>query len=251
MNIFILIIFLFYSTLSYSRDKGQIEIFTDSGIEVFQKEKYYLLSDNVQIISDDFQLQADKVKAFFNKDLYDIQIIESNGNVELTSTNGIFGKGQIINISIYKSEIEIKGINSSLIKENINMFSNELIFVNEKNSQFKLKGKNSQLTTDNIFIQGDEIDGKYININNVNEFTDLNVISSDLLNIKTETINMFSKRAIYNKNKNIIELMDNVKIIRNNETIIGDYAKINTLTESYKVRSNESKKVKVLINNNE
>ena len=58
---------------------------------------------------------------------------------------------------------------------------------------------------------------------------------------------MFSSKAVYSKKDNIIELFDNVKVIRNNEVIIGDYAKINTLDESYKVTSNKSKKVKVLI----
>ena len=59
---------------------------------------------------------------------------------------------------------------------------------------------------------------------------------------------MFSSKAVYSKKDNIIELFDNVKVVRNNEVIIGDYAKINTLDESYKVTSNESKKVKVLMN---
>ena len=35
------------------------------------------------------------------------------------------------------------------------------------------------------------------------------------------------------------------------ETILGDYAKINTLNESYKIRSESSKKVKILIDNDE
>ena len=60
---------------------------------------------------------------------------------------------------------------------------------------------------------------------------------------------MFSSKAVYSKKDNIIELFDNVKVIRNNEIIVGDYAKINTLNESYKVSSKESKKVKVLIDN--
>ena len=62
---------------------GQTEITTDEGIEVFQKEKYYLLKKNVKIISDEFELKADLVKAFFDEDLYDIGEIYSNGNVIL------------------------------------------------------------------------------------------------------------------------------------------------------------------------
>ena len=54
IKLFIIIIFFSSSTLS--REVGQTEITTDEGIEVFQNEKYYLLKNNVQIISDDFQL---------------------------------------------------------------------------------------------------------------------------------------------------------------------------------------------------
>ena len=49
----------------------------------------------------------------------------------------------------------------------------------------------------------------------------------------------------YDKQNNIIELFDNVKILRDNESISGNYAKINTLTESYKVTSKESGRLKL------
>ena len=67
------------------------------------------------------------------------------------------------------------------------------------------------------------------------------------VNIKTDTSNMFAKRAEYNKQENIIELFENVIIIRDNELITGDYAKINTLDESYFVKTNKSKRVKALL----
>ena len=53
--------------------------------------------------------------------------------------------------------------------------------------------------------------------------------------------------AKYNKKNNIIELFNKVRIYRDSETITGDYAKINTLDESYKVTSKESERVKVLL----
>ena len=59
---------------------------------------------------------------------------------------------------------------------------------------------------------------------------------------------MYALKAIYDKKNNMIELFDKVKIIRDQESIIGDYAKINTLDESYKVTSKKSdKKVRVLL----
>ena len=62
---------------------------------------------------------------------------------------------------------------------------------------------------------------------------------------------MFSSKAIFSEKNNLIELFDNVKVIRDSEIIIGDYAKINTLDESYKIISKKSNKVKILIDNNQ
>ena len=67
------------------------------------------------------------------------------------------------------------------------------------------------------------------------------------LNIKTNDIEMFSKKAVYDKKKSTIELFDNVLIKRGNEIISGDYGIINTAKSSYKVSSNNSKKVKAII----
>ena len=96
-------------------------------------------------------------------------------------------------------------------------------------------------------ITGYLIKGKFSQIKNINEVEFLYVEDKTQINIKTETLDMYALRADYNKKINIIELFDNVKIYRENESILGDYAKINTLTESYKVTSKESGKVKVLL----
>ena len=58
---------------------------------------------------------------------------------------------------------------------------------------------------------------------------------------------MYALKAEFDKKNNVIELFDNVKIFRNKELITGDYAKIDTLDESYKITSKKTKKVKVLL----
>ena len=60
---------------------------------------------------------------------------------------------------------------------------------------------------------------------------------------------MYSKKAIYNKKTSIIELFENVKIIRGSEIITGDYGTLDTEKNSYKVKSNNTNKVKVVITN--
>ena len=231
------------------REQGQTEITTEEGIEVFQKEKYYLLKKNVLIESDDFILSADLVKAFFDKDLYDIQKIESEGNVNFTSSKGYNGIGERLDFSIKNNLMNIFGNNALLNMNNLIMKSDNYIMIDDSKGKFKLEGNISELSTDTMNIIGSYIDGSYQEINSINEINNLIVKSDEITEITTDTLKMFSLKAVYSKKDNIIELFDNVKVIRNNEIIMGDYAKINTLNESYKVSSKESNKVKVLIDN--
>ena len=233
-------------------DTNQTEITTDEGIEIFQEEKYYLLKKNVKIISKNFSLSADIVKAYFKKDLYDIVKIESFENVTLSSQKGIIAKGQKIFFSIKDEKILIEGIKSSLINKEMKMFSDVSIEINNNTGNFKLRGVDSKLINDDLNIRGDTIDGFFIDNNGINEVSSLYVEDQNEINIKTSKINMYAKKSNYTKKNNLIELFDNVKIIRSNEVLIGDYAKINILNETIKVTSDKtSNKVKLLLNSDE
>ena len=249
----LLLVFMLISKSIIALDAKQTEITTDEGIEIFQEEKYYLLKKNVKISSKNFSLSADIVKAYFDKDLYDIIKIESLENVTLTSQNGIIAKGQKIFFSIKDEKILIEGIKSSLINKEIQMFSDVSIEINNYTGKFKLRGDNSKLINNDLIIRGGIINGSFIkNNNNINEVNLLYIEDKNEINIQTSKINMYAKKSNYSKQKNLIELFDNVKIIRSDETIIGDYAKIDTLNESIKVTSDKtSNKVKILLNNDE
>ena len=247
--VFFLTSILLVTSSSFGRDIGQTEITTDEGIEVFQKEKYYLLKKNVNIVSDTFELKADLVKAYFNKDLYDIVKIESEGEVTLKSSRGVLAIGSKIDFSTKNENINVYGKKSSLIYNNIHMFSDNSIQVNNLSGEFNIIGNESQLKSENIEIFGDIIKGFYISIDNINKIESLYVEDKELANIITETSNMFAVKANYNKKENTIELFEKVKVIRGGEIITGDYAKINTESESYKIISNNKEKVKVLITN--
>ena len=98
--ILFLIIFLNYK-YAIGRNVGETEITTDDGIEVFQEEKYYLLKKNVEIISDEFELNGDLVKIYFEKDLYDIQeLIASTGVNFKSNAYNIKGKGETLKFNI-------------------------------------------------------------------------------------------------------------------------------------------------------
>ena len=60
---------------------------------------------------------------------------------------------------------------------------------------------------------------------------------------------MYGRSINYNKENSLIIIEENVKIIRDGETITGDYGTLDTKNNSYKVKSKNSKKVKVIILN--
>ncbi len=127
------------------------------------------------------------------------------------------------------------------------MLSDGKIIVNNLNSTFLIEGPNSKLISDNIYIIGSKIDGTFETINNKRDIANLNVEDKNKLNIRTDDIEMFSEKAVYDKKKSTIELFNNVLIKRGNEIISGDYGIINTTKNSYKVSSNNTKKVKAII----
>ena len=126
--------------------------------------------------------------------------------------------------------------------------ADDTIKVNNSTGQFQIKGSNSQLINENTKITGKLIKGKFSKLKNVNEFESLYVEDDEIANIKLSNLDMYALRVDYNKVKDTVELFEKVKILKNNEFIEGDYAKINIIDESYKVTSKKSDKVKILLN---
>jgi lipopolysaccharide export system protein LptA len=247
--ILFLIIFLNYK-YAIGRNVGETEITTDDGIEVFQEEKYYLLKKNVEIVSDEFELNGNLVKIYFEKDLYDIQELIASTDVNFNSNEyDIKGKGETLIFNIQNEKIKVTGKKSELFLETTEMFSDGSITVDNIAGSFSIKGPNSKLITDEIYITGFIINGILVNNNGTRIISNLEVQDENMLNIITEDTEMFSKEAFYDKEKSIIELFDNVKIIRGSEVITGDYGILNTDKNAYKVSSKNSNKVKAIISN--
>jgi len=245
------LIFIFVSWNLLARNIGETEITTDEGIEVFQNEKFYLLKKNVQIISDTFSLSGDEVKVFFNKDLYDITNIYADGKVILNAdANGINATGNSMEIFLINEKILVSGLNSKLYLENIVMLSDGKIEVSNKDGIFVITGPNSFMSSGDINITGENINGQFSTIDENREVIKLKVEDKKISNIKTNNIDMYANKAVYNKKNSIIELFENVKVIRGNEIITGDYGSLDTDTNSYKVKSNNSNKVKIIITEN-
>ena len=251
MKIIIIILFLLIShNSSFSRNIGETEITTEEGIEVFQNEKYYLLKKNVKIESDTFNLTGDLIKIFFEKDLNEIKIIDAVGNVKMVSDSyRIKANGENLVFIVKTEEISLKGLNSNLITEDTDMYSDGTIIVNNITGDFLIEGQNSSLDTEDIFIEGEYIEGNFSTNNENKEINLLNVLDKKIAYIKTDDTEMYSNKINYDKKTSLIELENNVKIIRGGETITGDYGTLDTNTNSYKVQSKNSKKVRVIISN--
>ena len=235
----------------YARELGQTEITAEDGIEVYQDEKYYLLKKNVKIESDNLNLTGETIKIYFDEDLYDIKKIDASGNVKIISkTNDINANGTEVVFYTNKEEILINGLGSKLITKNMTMISDGFINVKNLVGEFILNGTNSKLTTESIIIEGKLIEGSFNSASNVNDIINIQVIDQKLAYVKSNDTEMYANIIKYNKESSLIELKDNVKIIDGDETITGDYAQINTKTNSYKINSNDSKSVKVIISNN-
>ena len=250
--IFSITLVILFSFNIIAREIGETEITTEDGIEVFQDEKYYLLKKNVKILSDNFNLNAKDVKIDFDKSLYDITELNAKGEVNFVSSKfGMSSKSESLKFEVKTERLKVNGKNSELITKDIKMYSDGFIEVNNLNGDFKLEGPNSKLINESIFIKAEKIDGVFSNIGEQKEITFLNVIDKKISYVKNNNTEMYAKKINFDNKTSIIELIDNVIIIRNGEKITGDYGALDTKNNSYKIKSSNDTKVKVVIQSNE
>ncbi len=253
MKLFFNFIIIFVlSTSIFAREKGETEITTEDGIEVFQNQKYYLLKKNVSIISDTFNLNADDVKINFDKSLYDIVEINADGNVEFDSSEfEMAGNGEKLKFEVSEEKLKVEGIGSELITTDTKMYSDGYIEVSNIDGNFSLEGSNSRLVNESILIEAKSIKGIFSNIKDNKEVIFLNIFDEKLSYVKNNETEMYANNIIFDNEISIIELIDNVTIIRDGEKITGDYGTLDTKNNSYKIKSNDQTKVKVVIQNDE
>ena len=241
-----------FSTNAFTIEKGQTEITTEDGVEVFQNEKYYLLKKNVEIVSEAFKLNADEVKINFDQSLYDIVELNAEGKVKFDSPNfKLVGSGENLNLLVKIEKLKVYGFDSKFKSDEIKMFSDGFIEINNLSGEFSLKGENSKLINENIIIKAESIDGIFSNNSGKKQVTLLKVIDKTMSYAKNNDTEMYAKKINYDEETAIIELIDSVTIIRNEEKITGDYGTLDTKNNSYKIKSSNDTKVKVVIQNNE
>ena len=247
-----LIIVILFSISANAREEGETEITTQDGIEVYQNEKFYLLKKNVKIKSDSFNLNADNVRVDFDESLYDITELEAKGNVNFISQQfKMNGSGEKLNFKVLIEELKVEGVDSELITENVKMHSDGYVKVNNNNGNFTLKGENSRLINENILIIAESIEGIFSKNKDNQEITFLDVFDNKISYVKNNDIEMYAKKILFDNKSSLIELLDDVTIIRDGEKITGDYGTLDTKNNSYKIKSNNETKVRVIIQNDE
>ena len=247
-----IVILLLFSINLVARETGETEITTEDGIEVFQNEKYYLLKKNVTILSDNFFLKADDVKVNFDKNLYDITQLSAKGNVNFESNlYNMKGNSKFLEFQVKIEKLRLEGDGSELITKDVKMISDGIIEVNNLSGDFSLNGLNSKLSNENILIVGNSINGIFSDTLEKREINFLKVFDEKISYIKNKDTEMYAKTINFKSDKSIIELLENVTIIRNDEKITGDYGTLDTKNNSYKVKSSNKSKVKVIIQNDE
>ena len=131
------------------------------------------------------------------------------------------------------------------------MLSDGFVKVNNLSGKFTLNGANSELKNTIIQIEAEYIDGVFSENLNGREISFLNILDKQISYIKNNETEMFAKKINFDNNTSIIELFENVKIIRDGQTVVGDYGTLDTKNNSYKIKSNNKTKVKAIIQNNE
>ena len=131
------------------------------------------------------------------------------------------------------------------------MFSDGFIEVNNVLGDFSLKGLNSKLVNENILIIAEKINGKFYNKDNKKQISFLNVDDEKISYVKNNNSEMYAQKINFDNSTSIIELINNVTIIRNEEKVTGDYGTLDTKNDSYKIKSNNKSKVRVIIQNDE
>ena len=210
----IFFIFLIKALNAEQIDNDTTVITTDGGINVYQDEKYYDLNKNVKIKSKNFSLKADNVIAHYNKDFYDLTKIIATGGAEIITSEGSEIKGNKV----------IYDINSG----NFSIFGNGIFIIDE------------------LRIEGEDIQGIITEIDKVKYIEKIEAKDSKKVFIKNKDMKSYSKSAIYLKETGVLELFDEVKIIKGQEVTTGDYANINLETNSYSIKSINNK-VQLLI----
>ena len=112
MKIFLIILNIIFINLKLSAEENlnyDTEITTDSGITLYQNEKYYELIDNVKIKSQNFNLKAENVIAYYKDDLYDLVKIIAKKNAEIDTLDGAIITGDEIMYEIESGNFFISG----------------------------------------------------------------------------------------------------------------------------------------------
>ena len=97
-----------------------------------------------------------------------------------------------------------------------------------------------------LIVKSAEIKGEIKELNNKKYVNNVEAKDKNRVYIENQSMKSYSKSAVYNYDDDLLELFDEVKIMKDKEVTIGDYASINMTTNDYSIKSINNK-VQLLI----
>ncbi|MAQ07941.1 MAG: hypothetical protein CMN50_09640 [SAR116 cluster bacterium] len=237
-NFFYLFFLLFICEKVLANDYNSLIVEADNSIEYFEKEKYYLASGNAIATKNGVTLKADKIKAFFEKNINDneIKLIFGIGNVKI-SKNKIRAEGNHVVYDLYNETIKFINGYQFFKTEDIFIESNKILLYDNKISTAKGKGKVKIILKKNIKIFADEVKAIF----NKKDDSLQEAIGTGNIKIYTKSSKTFAEKANYKRKSNIILLEENVRIFQDNLSIVGQSGLTNLNTGVSRILSNNKK----------
>ena len=110
---------------------------------------------------------------------------------------------------------------------------------------FSIKG-NGMFNNGKLIVKSAEIKGEIKELINKTYVNNVEAKDKNRVYIENQSMKSYSKSAVYNYDDDLLELFDEVKIMKDKEVTIGDYASINMTTNDYSIKSINNK-VQLLI----
>lgn len=131
-------------------------------------------------------------------------------------------------------------------KNKIKLEADEIVIYKDRD-EIKLMGNVVINNGDiNLYADNMNIDYYYNNENENNEIKELSGIGNIVL--KNDNINASSNRFLYEPNKYVITMFDNVVVKEPDSVVYGDVLTYNVNTGNSTINSNKKEKVKIIIN---
>lgn len=239
-NILYLVLLIYFHSTFASESLNQFKVEADKSIEYFEKQKIYIATGNAQASKGNFSIKAKKITAFMGKAKNsNMTEIEAIGSVIIINDNTT-AKSGFAKYNLKNKFIILKGNNQSLEAKKFKILSKKFLSFDDINKIAKSEGDVKLFLSGPVSIFAKKMNAKFNKINN-------NLITASAygnVKIKTKLETITCNSAKYDNRTNIISLIGNVVIKRDNSVLNGEIGYMNLNTRKSRIESGKSKRIK-------